>query len=409
MPGSSFDTTGAMRKPQVTVDPLGNRVTMGYTGRGQLASVQDSLGFITSHNLDRFGNEISRQGPYGLLLDHNPRLLARQCDSADEPLGAIWSQTVDNQNRPLVATDPLGNIATAGYDSVGNMTGYISPLGFRTTWLFNAFDLVVSTQNSLGFLFTSLYDSLGRRTARIDPLGNRASTIFNAASQIIGEQNAIGSIWSTFYDASGRQIASQTPLGFLSTQVWDSADRKIAAVDSLGNYTTAILDVNSRQIASQNALGFLNSTVYNASGWPVGAVNPLGNRSSTIFDANGHVVGQMNPLGAIWTGVLNGNGETVVTQNPLGFASTTVLDSGGPQNGRVQCTWLCEHNSLGCRQSAGRFGRPIRQYFNDAFRCGQPRYWQHEPTWRHLDQCSRWYRPADWRSESAWFFEQRGF
>ena len=120
--GSPFDTTGAKCKPQATIDPLGNRVTMGYTGRGQLATVQDSLGFVTTHNFDSFGSEISYQDAMGFFWT-TTRDLAGNAVAQMNPLGAIWSQTLDNQNRPLTTTDPLGNTSQVIPQFCGKCSG----------------------------------------------------------------------------------------------------------------------------------------------------------------------------------------------------------------------------------------------------------------------------------------------
>jgi hypothetical protein len=114
--GSSFDTTGVKRRKQVTIDPLGNAVTMQYTARGQLPSTQDMSGAIVTLGYNSFGDQISRQDGLGFLWT-TTRDLASNPIAEINPLNAIWSQTFDNMNRPLVATDPLNNISQNGYDS----------------------------------------------------------------------------------------------------------------------------------------------------------------------------------------------------------------------------------------------------------------------------------------------------
>ena len=168
--GSSFDTTGAKRRLQASVDGLGNTTSYGYTGRGQLASVQSPLGYVTSFGYDGFGNQITVEDPLGNTTTRSFDL-AGNVIGVTNPLGNTWTTTFDAQNRPLMQIDPLGNTSTAAYDSVGNPVVQISPLGYRTSLSYNVFDKVVARTDALGNVWTNVWDTLGRQAAAVDPLG----------------------------------------------------------------------------------------------------------------------------------------------------------------------------------------------------------------------------------------------
>ncbi len=155
----------------------------------------------------------------------------------------------------------------------------ISPLGFRTSWSYNALDKPVLKIDALANLWTSVFDPIGRPIASIDPLpvntAKHDAEYTDAVGRAVGQINPLGAIWTSVFDLSSRQIGAQNPLGYVSTTAWDAANNSVATIDPLGNTSTSIYDVNSRQIASQNPLGFLSSTIYNAAGWPAASLDPL--------------------------------------------------------------------------------------------------------------------------------------
>lgn len=170
--GSGFDTTGAKRRLQASVDALGNRTSYAYNGRGQLIEAQDALSNVTTTSYDSLGNPVSVTDPLGnvstMLYD-----LAGNVTGRVNPLGAQWTYSYDAQNRLLEATDPLGNMATRAYDGVGNLVVQINPLSYRTTYTYNVFDKPVTVQNALGYTTTLVYDVTGRTIAVGDALGNQ--------------------------------------------------------------------------------------------------------------------------------------------------------------------------------------------------------------------------------------------
>lgn len=326
--GSSFDTTGAKRRLQAQINPLGNITSTTFNGRGQVLSVQNPLGYLTTLGYDGFGNPISKQDALGYLWT-SVFDLAGNVVGQTNPLGNTWSTSYDNQNRPLTQVDPLGNTSTMAYDSVGNRTVSINPLGYRTSWSYNVFDMPVAKTDALGYLWTSVFDSLGRQVASVDPLGNASTAVFDATGRPVGQMNSLGAVWTSVFDVAGRQVASQIPLGYLNTTVFDIANRPVASVDALGNRSTQILDSLGRVIATQDPLGYLSSTVYDLAGRKIASENALGYRNTTVYDAASEAIAAIDPLGRTDTSVFDQMGRVVVSVDGLGYRSSTVFDQAG--------------------------------------------------------------------------------
>ena len=70
--------------------------------------------------------------------------------------------------------DPLDNEASAGYDSVGNVTWQQDPEGHVTYFEFDAANRRVAIKDALAGVTDFYYDEKGNQTILIDAEGQRA-------------------------------------------------------------------------------------------------------------------------------------------------------------------------------------------------------------------------------------------
>ena len=331
--GSSFDTTGAKRRLQAQVNPLGETTTYAYNSRGQMVSMQNPLGFVMTMGYDSLGNPVTQQDALGNLTTRTYDLAGNVIGQTNA-LGATWTTTFDNQNRPLTTKDPLGNVSTVAYDSVGNPIVMIDPLGNRTSYTYNVFDKPVKVTDPAGNVRTYTYDNLGRQSASINSLGYRTTTVYDRVGRVEKTVDALGNTTTTMYDLSSRPIATINPQGNRSTTIYNLANRPIANIDALGNYFTTVYDALNRRIASQNPLGYFTTSVFDAAGRQIATVDALGNRFSTSYDHAGQGITSTDPLGRTSTTQYDHTGNVIASVSPLGYRTTIHYDTVG----RVEST-----------------------------------------------------------------------
>jgi YD repeat-containing protein len=91
--------------------------------------------------------------------------------------------THDALNRPMMITDPLGQVTGNRYDRVGNLIAQIDPLGHTTT---------------------NVYDRLDRRTEVRDPLNHVTKTAYDEANNVTRVTDPNNNVTSYQYDGMDR-------------------------------------------------------------------------------------------------------------------------------------------------------------------------------------------------------------
>ena len=80
-----------------------------------------------------------------------------------------------------------------------------------------------------GDRWTTTYNSIGNPTVVIDPLGNITSLAYDLNGNLVERQDALGNRWSSVFDSSNRQVAQLDPLDNRTSLVYDDAGRPISS------------------------------------------------------------------------------------------------------------------------------------------------------------------------------------
>jgi RHS repeat-associated protein len=288
-------------------DPLGNITTLTYetirpggvTFRAlfysELSTTTDALGNTTSYTYDRYGNPLS-------LID---------------ALGNTTSITYVG-DQPSAFTFPDGAVSSVEYDSAGNITSRVNPLGHEKqfTWDDNKNKLSETIFRTIEGSLTPItthfeydannrlittilpdetpgdlsdnpkqrieYDAAGQVAARIDPAGRRTTFAYDNKGNIVRTVYPDLTFEQREYDAVGNMI-SQT----------DKADRKtIFEYDALNRRVRTILPDETPGDLSDNPTLV---TVYDAVGHVIAEINPLGTRTDSEYDASGRLIRTLMP------------------------------------------------------------------------------------------------------------------
>ncbi len=326
-----------------------------------------------------------------------------------DPLGHWTNTTFDEAGRPwkvelpeVMAEDVGGSpVATrptslSGYNTYGQITQNVDPVGALTTNTYNQVGLVTDTvgqqvtQSDGSVLAPAAhidYDVMGRPTSTVDVRGGVTNTYYDGQGQVVatvappavaGGQRAVSRVE---YDRLGRQRASVDARGLRVERVFDQLgrvwsstevvprsdggvdrftsrfehdvfDNVVRSEDALGNVSTATYDVLGRQrsatapsVAGQPAA--TTRFTYDVAGRQVSVTDPLGRQQRSTFDLAGREVAseQLGADGAVLTrstATFDVAGRQVSATSPMGnvagavasqYTSTYSYDALGRQVG----------------------------------------------------------------------------
>lgn len=311
------------------VDPADNAIVYSYTSSGDLASVTDRVGEVTSmaylsapaHYLesvtDARGIKI-----FSLIYDAEGRIVGHA-----NALGETASFTYDLPNNQEKIVDRLGNETTLTFDDRGNITRRMDPLGFSVTTTYDANDNATSITNERGFTTRFEYDEQRNVTRVIDALGNETTTTYNAANDPLRSVDVLGHTKSATYDARGNMAVVTDAVGGTQSYSFDASGRLSSRVDYGGYLTRMTYESSDFELPSRVFDPVVPASISEAAEWQDLDTDPLGRYTRIVdqlgyetlfdYDRSGRLREVIDANGGSWTNVFQ-DGFLVAQIDPLG-------------------------------------------------------------------------------------------
>jgi RHS repeat-associated protein len=242
-----------------TVYSVAYQTTSTYNAIGEVTTVTDNDGGITSYSYDQVGNLLSQSGPVGCSCGGSGNM--------------TFGYNPNNQQTTM--TDGAGDATTSVYDGVGNLTQQTNALGQTTTSTFDAQNSLLSTTDALGGITSYAYNLAGWQTTETDPVGNITSYAYNTAGEMTAETNPLGYQQTLAYNQAGELTAqtdyngqvmqySYNESGWKTGETWLNAQNQpiyqaTLTYDAAGELTSE-QDPNSLYNYTYNAGGQLTQT-----------------------------------------------------------------------------------------------------------------------------------------------------
>jgi RHS repeat-associated protein len=273
--------------------------TFTYNVDGQLTSVTDGNGHVTTYGYDAAGNQTSEK------------------DAAGNERKWTYNETHD----VLTETTPAKETTTFKRDANGNVESISRPgpeETVQTTALSHDEDgQLESVTDSLERTWSYTYDSYGDRASETNPVGETQT--FN-------------------YDKDSRLVSLVTPRGNLegvepseyeATVERDGRGRPKKIIDPLGHATEYAYDVNGNLLSMTDANGHTTKYVYNAANQQIKIEKPNGATIETGYDKTGQVTSQVDANKHTTTYVRNVLEQPVEVIDPLSRKTTSEFDDAG--------------------------------------------------------------------------------
>ncbi|MFI5040447.1 MAG: RHS repeat-associated core domain-containing protein, partial [Acidimicrobiales bacterium] len=297
--------------------------TYSYTANDQLFDATDPLGRVTRHTYDTDGNELSVIANYqasGSGADVN----VTSATAFDQATTAGKAGLVTS------TTDPLGNVTTYTYDSLGrplseSLPGDATIPALTRSKTFDEFgNLLTETDVWTGVsrLTTHIYDKANRETSLVDPTGTTTTTTYDAAGDATGSSSA-GVTTTRTFDGLGRAL-TETVGTSTTTHVYDPAGDETETVDPAGVTTDRTFDLASR-LLTESVSGMTTTYLYDALGRTDRVIDPAGAQTDSAYDRLGRTL-QTTVDGLTTWNAYDRAGNLLSTKSPTGEVSASLVD-----------------------------------------------------------------------------------
>ncbi|MEZ6033146.1 MAG: RHS repeat-associated core domain-containing protein [Planctomycetaceae bacterium] len=244
------------------VAPTGDQALTAQTYDlvGNVLSVTDALGRVTTFEYDRLNRRITEIDPKPTAADANPVTrftydTAGNLAATIDPLGRITTTIYDRLDRALTTTSPdpdgfQGPLpapqVTSRYDILGNVLSTTDQLGRQTVSTYDIVNRVLTvtqpdadlTDNLAAPMASFVYNLFGDKIKAIDALGN----ITDFAYDVIGRLASTTSPDASLHDRLGRAVTSYG---------YDLVGNVITTTDAAGRITSMGYDKLNRLISTQ--------------------------------------------------------------------------------------------------------------------------------------------------------------
>ena len=258
----------------------GNTTTMVYDSAGNLTSITDLLGSMTSFTYEPTYNKVTR---------------------ITDPLGSATVYVYDNRGNLVEVTDAGGNTTAYAYDASGSMTSSTDANGDTTTYAYDdTYGNLVLITNALANQTAFAYDLIGNCTQTTNAVGGTTSFLYDQLNRLTRITNIDSTTVSYTYDQMGNRTSITDPKGNTTTYEYDPVNRLANVLDPLGGQTNYAYDTEGNRIGITNASRNTTRYIYDSLNRLTEVINPLQVRTLFSYDPAGNRISKTD-----------GNGRTI--------------------------------------------------------------------------------------------------
>ncbi|HQR13295.1 MAG TPA: RHS repeat-associated core domain-containing protein [Nitrospira sp.] len=330
-------------------DRNGNQTTYAYGGTGQLLTIIDPAGEITT--LAYSGSRLAT------ITDPQGRVTQFTHDGEGNLTGVTYADTstmafaYDSQHRLTQKTDARNQATQYEYDFTGRLSQAVLPSGDRRVLTSSqrtavpnlaagqgtaAAPAALSTSTANQASFTDAKhqttrfdtDALGRIIKQTDAL-NRVTTITRDAQ---GNPTQItrpnGAVTTMTYDAKGNLLTSTEPaINATTTFTYEPTFNQVTSIrDPKGNLTQIAYDAKGNPLTITDALNQVTTFTYNPQGLLLTTKDALNQTTTFTYDALGRLLTTTDPLTRTTTLTYDAAGNVATSTDALNRVTTFVYD-----------------------------------------------------------------------------------
>jgi RHS repeat-associated protein len=299
---TSYDGNG---RPLTIVDPNGVTTSLTYDARGRLTSRTTGT-LKTVYAYDKAGNLIKVTLPDASTLTYSYDSAHRLTGIADA-LGNHIAYTLDAASNRVKeqAFDPTSTLMRTrsyAYDSVNRLSQSIGALGQTTAYTYDLQSNLTKITDPLSQQTTYAYDALNRRAHAIDPNGGATIYGYDANDHLASVTDPRSLKTAYTWDGLDDQLQLASPDTGATVRTFDAAGNVTNSTDARGTKTTYSYDALNRFTKAAFADGTSTVWLYDQGANGIGRLSKITDvtgSTSYSYDANGHVTRKIQTVGAV--------------------------------------------------------------------------------------------------------------
>lgn len=343
-----------------TTDPAGHATVYRHDDPahpGDVTSVVNPVGQVTSYGYDRDGNRTSvstspsrgvvdttryaydADGEQTCKASANAVARGARC-SRPGAFGAAGTTRIayDRNGDVVASTDAYGNTTRYGYDGNGNQTKVVTPAGQITTSVFDADNELTKVVRPDGTSLAYTYDPDGNQLTQTNGAGQTTSYTYDAVNRQITVANPLHQVTKFGYDLNGNRTSLTNPAGQTTSYSYSAANQltkigyasastpDISYTYNADGYRVAMTDGSGTSAYTYDDLGRLSSQTngagatvrygYDDAGDITSITYPSGKTVTQTYDGSGNLVRISDWLGKTFTFSYDHNGNIVSQTDP---------------------------------------------------------------------------------------------
>lgn len=238
-------------------------------------------------------------------------------------------KTIINRNNQVIEKTEANQRTEYRYDSYGNLSTIIDPLGQVTCNEYDEDGNLVQIIYPDGSKENFEYDGTGRKTAFIDRMGRTTYygySIHNLLNKIIYPDSSIELM---NYDAKGRLISRTNENGMTISYQYNASGKRVKEIDAEGNISQFLYNSNGRLAQIVDHLKRRTNYSYDNKGRIIVTVFPDSTKEEKEYDAYGRLIRYRNRAGSTWEHQYDSDGTKRNVLMPGVSSNTEYLDEKG--------------------------------------------------------------------------------
>ncbi len=198
--------------------------------------------------------------------------------------------TYDEMNNLTSVTDPMGYKTTYSYDAHGNLVGISAPEGVTASIDVYTNGLPKVITNPMGVKTEFEYNSYGNlKTTTLPALSLSSSATYDKASRLVSATDALGRTTSFDYDANDNLVKQTDAAGHVTGYGYDANDNLTSITNAKGGVTSLTYDNATDWLTSVSFAGATKRYEYNKDGTLDTYTKPDGTSLNYSYDDLGRV------------------------------------------------------------------------------------------------------------------------